>query len=191
MLKQSILILSSLVITSSVWADTKAEPKLDTKKMSTTPAPELAALSKFFVGAWHCEGSVTPLPGVGKQFASKGNVTWALALDGFWIAATSEGEKVPNMPLPTVGKGEARVTYDRVAKQYVHFGIGNRGSFASSTSKGWEGDKLVWTGSGSGLAKLETRSTITKKGDKEYKVVAERMEDGKWVVGTDETCKKK
>ena len=50
---------------------------------------------------------------------------------------------------------------------------------------------MIWAGSASGGIKTETRSTITKKGDKEFKVVGERMEDGKWVVGADETCKKK
>ncbi len=185
-----LIAIATLGFGDAVSADTKPE-KLDTKKLSSTPAPELAALSKFFVGSWHCEGSTTPVPGVGKTFASKNNTTWALALDGFWIGGTTEGEKVPGMPLPTVFKGESRLTYDRVAKQYVNFAVGNRGGFTSVTSKGWEGDKLIWAGSASGVIKTETRSTITKKGDKEFKVVGERMEDGKWVVGADETCKKK
>lgn len=180
-----------LATTSLASADAKTDAKLDTKKMASTPADELTSLSKFMVGTWHCEGTTTPLPAVGKAFSSKGNVTWALTLDGFWLGGTSEGEKVPGQPLATVFKGEGRVTYDRVAKQFVNLAVGNRGTFTSSTSKGFEGDKLVWSGTTSGLVKSETRGTLTKKGDKEYHFVAERMENGKWVVGSDETCKKK
>jgi hypothetical protein len=133
----------------------------------------------------------TPPPGVGKTFAGKGNITWALALDGFWLGSTSEGEKVPGQPLATVFKGEQRVSYDRVAKQFVSFGFGNRGTVTSTTSKGFEGDKLVWSGSTTGLVKADVRATVTKKGDKEYQVVAERNVDGKWSISSDETCKKK
>ena len=87
-----VTVFSTLALAGSASAD-KAEPKPDTKKLATTPAPELAALTKFYVGTWHCEGSTTPAPGLGKTFASKGNVTWALALDGFWMGGSSEGEQ--------------------------------------------------------------------------------------------------
>ncbi len=188
-----ITLLGSVALSSVSVADTKAPvgDKLDTKKMASSPAEELASLSKFYVGTWHCEGKSTPAPGLGKTFNSKGNVTWALTLDGFWLGATSEGEKVPGMPLPTVSKGETRVTYDRTTKSFVSIGVNNRGSWGTSTSKGWEGDKLSWSGTTSGLMKTETRTTITKKGDTEYQVLAERMEGGKWVTGAEETCKKK
>ncbi len=190
-----VTILGGLVLAPLATADTKADkpappPAVDIKKMASTPADELAAM-KFLVGSWHCEGTTTPPPGVGKQFASKGNITWAFALDGFWLGGTSEGEKVPGQPLPTVWKGESRITYDRTAKQFVNIGIGNRGAYALSTAKGFEGDKLTWAGSTTGLVKAETRTAVTKKGDKEYRVLAERMENGKWVTGSDETCKKK
>lgn len=202
-----ITLLGSLTLTSATLADTKADAKapkpeakpdmkpvadkLDAKKMASTPPEELATLTKFFVGTWHCEGKTTPPPGVGKTYNSKGNVTWAPTLDGFFLAGTSEGEKVAGQPLPTVGKGEARVTYDRTTKSFVNIGVGNRGGYGMSTSQGWEGDKLAWSGTTSGLMKTETRTTITKKGDTEYRVFGERMEAGKWVTGTDETCKKK
>ncbi len=55
----------------------------------------------------------------------------------------------------------------------------------------WEGDKLSWAGTTSGLLKTDVRSTTTKKSDKEYTSVGERMENGKWVVANDDTCKKK
>ena len=67
----------------------------------------------------------------------------------------------------------------------------NRGGYSMSTSAGWAGDKLAWSGTTSGLMKTETRSTLTKKSDPEYRVLGERMEAGKWVTGNDETCKKK
>jgi len=191
-------LLTSLVLSSTALAETKAPApkapaaeKLDTKKMASTPAAELASVSKFFVGTWHCEGKVTPAPGVGKTFNGKGNVTWALALDGFWLGSTSEGEKVAGMPLATVAKGESRVTYDRTTKTFVSIGFSNRGNYGITTSKGWEGDKLVWSGTTSGLMKTELRATITKKSDTEYQFLSERMEATKWVTGSDETCKKK
>jgi hypothetical protein len=195
-----LLTLSTLALGSLASADPKAdkpkpapkmEAKADTKKMASTAPAELTELSKYLVGTWHCEGMTTPPPGVGKPFASKGNVTWSLTLDGFWLGATSEGEKVPGQPLATVGKGESRITYDRVAKQYVSVGFGNRGTLSTSTSQGFQSDKLTWTGTTTGLIKADIRATVTKKGDKEYQVVGERMVDGKWTAAGDETCKKK
>ena len=119
-------LLGSLALTAAAFADAKAKPapnpkapageKLDTKKMAMTPAVELASISKYFTGTWHCEGKITPAPGVGKTFNGKSNVTWAPTLDGFFLAATSEGEKVPGMPLPTVSKGESRVTWLEVCE---------------------------------------------------------------------------
>lgn len=198
-----VTLIGSLALTSPALADVKADPKapkadakpapekLDAKKMASTPPEELAALSKYFVGTWHCEGKSTPAPGVGKTFNSKSNVTWAPALDGFFLAATVEGEKVPGMPLPTVAKGESRITYDRTTKAFVSVGFNNRGGWGMTTSQGWEGDKLAWSGTTSGLMKTEIRSTFTKKSDTEFRTLGERMEGGKWVTGTEETCKKK
>lgn len=192
--------LFGFTLTSVAMAESKApkvDPKppagdkLDTKKMASTPPEQLASIAKFYVGSWHCEGKVTPAPGVGKTFNSKSNSTWALTLDGFWLAATSEGEKVPEMPLPTVAKSEVRITYDRTTKSFVSMGVTNRGGHFAATSKGWEGDKLMWTGNVSGLIKTKTRSTLTKKSDTEYHTLGERMEGGKWVTSADETCKKK
>jgi len=199
----SLFLLGTAALHTAAVADTAkpapkaAEPKapagdkLDAKKMAMTPPEELATLSKFLVGTWHCEGKVTPAPGVGKTFNSKTNTTWALGLDGFWLAGAGEGEKVPGQPLPTVGKGENRISYDRTTKAFVNLSFSNRGAYGMSTSKGWEGDKLSWTGTTSGLMKTDTRTTITKKSDAEYQVLGERMEAGKWVTGNDETCKKK
>ncbi len=194
---QLLITLLSLSISSIASADSKEakkpepKPTLDVKKMAMTPADELGVHAKFMVGSWHCEGSNTPIGNLGKTYASKGNVTWTFALDNFWLASSSEGEKVPGQPLATVFKGESRVTYDRVAKQFVSFGVGNRGGYVHATSKGWEGDKLVWIGTTSGLVKADVRTTVTRKGDKEYRVLAERNEGGKWTTAGDETCKKK
>ena len=195
---QILITILSLSLSSIAAADSKPEakkpepkPALDAKKMAMTPADELASHAKFLAGTWRCEGQTTPLANLGKPFASKGNITWTLALDNFWLSGSSEGEKVPGQPLATVFKGESKVTYDRVAKQFVTFAAGNRGAYTHATSKGWEGDKLVWTGTTSGLVKADTRTTVTKKGDKEYRVLSERNEGGKWSTAGDETCKKK
>ena len=95
------------------------------------------------------------------------------------------------MPLPTAGKGEVRITFDRTTKSFFNVNLSNRGGYGLGTSSGWEGDKLIWNGTTSGLLKAEIRATITKKSDSEYQFRAERMQGGTWVTGSDLTCKKK
>ena len=181
---RTVLIASAaLTLSATAFAD-------DLKKQWTTPPDELSQL-KFFVGSWHCEGTTTPPAAVGKPFANKVNLTYASTLDGFWIGVTNDGEKVPGQPVPNTGKGEGRLGYDRVAKQFVNLGVSNRGGWSMGTSKGWETDKLVWSGSASGTIKADFHTTITKKGDSEFHLVGERQDGTKWVTSDDVVCKKK
>ena len=162
-----------------------------TKQQAMTPPAELDTL-KYFVGKWQCNGLQTPPAAIsGKEFPTKEKLIYSFALDGFWLDLVGESEKTPGMPLPTVGRNQMHIGYDRLTTSFVAFSHNNRGGYALLSSKGWEGDKLMWSGSMSGLLKYDTRATITRTSAAEYRALFERMEGGKWMTSGTSTCKKK
>jgi hypothetical protein len=149
------------------------------------PAPEMAKLD-YFEGSWTCEGMTKDSPfGPGGKITSTATIRDDLG--GFWQSGTIKGS-MPNMP---PFEGMFHTTYDPMAKQYVMLWVDNMGAWSQSTSKGWEGDKMIYEGEGTmGGQKMKSRDTFMQAGAGMMKHSWEMEMDGKWVPMGEETCKK-
>jgi uncharacterized protein DUF1579 len=150
------------------------------------PAAEMSNL-KWFDGNWTCDGTAEPGPfGPGGKVTSK--VKSHLDLGGFWqsgMVRSSTGTTMPAM------EGMFHMTYDPGPKQYVMLWVDNMGGYAHETSSGWEGDKIVFSGSSAmGGKQVQTRDTFVKSGTASMKHDWEGQIDGKWTPMGSETCKR-
>jgi len=145
------------------------------------PAAELS-VEKWFVGSWTCTGQQHAGP-MGPEMKTGSTLTMKMELGGYWLQV-----HVTPAGGPMKGKevSDGFATWD--GTQHVRYDFNLPGTAWRLTSRGWEGDKMVFDGQTvTGESKGPIRHTITKKGDKEFSSVFEI--DGKpWL---DETCKKK
>lgn len=149
------------------------------------PAPEMATLA-FFQGSWTCEGSMQPSPfGPGGKMTSTARIHEDLG--GFWQSGKIKGT-MPNMP---PFEGMFHTTYDTAAKQYVMLWVDNMGAWSRSTSKGWDGDRIVYEGEMQmGDQKLMGRDTFAKGEAGSMKHSWEMQLEGKWTPMGEEVCRK-
>ena len=152
------------------------------------PAPELDAL-KFLVGTWRCDGRIGATP-MGPEHAFKATAKTTRDLDGFWYTIRYSEKKAKDHPFPVTAV--LAWGYDPVGKAWVGTGIDSFGGWGATTAKGFEGDKLVFTGEEMLMGKkTPLRETLTRKSDKEVSMLREvSMEKGKWMMLQDMTCKK-
>lgn len=149
------------------------------------PAAEMKALA-FFDGNWTCDGAAQPSP-----FGPGGKMTSTVRvhddLGGFWQSGKVKGS-MPGLP-PL--EGLFHTTYDPAAKEFVMLWVDNAGAWSRSTSKGWQGDKIVYEGEMSmGGQKTMARDTFSKGADGSMKHLGEVQVEGKWAAMFEETCKK-
>lgn len=151
------------------------------------PAPEMSAL-KGTIGTWNCDGALMDGPW-GKGHETKAVVTVREDLGGFWVSGTVQETKTAENPMPM--EGRFHQTYDVGAKVYVMLWVDNSGGWAQSTSPGWQGDTMVWTGEGVlGGQKVPLRDHFTKKGETRLVHRYEASMDGRWSTMGEETCTK-
>jgi hypothetical protein len=169
---------AAVLVATSALAQDKKPPEMP------KPAPEMAKLDPF-EGSWKCEGTMKESPfGPGGKMTSTANIQDDL--NGFWQSGKIKGT-MPNMP---PFEGMFHTTFDTAAKQYVMMWVDNMGAWSTSTSKGWDGDKLVYEGEQKmGGQKVMTRDTFVKSAGT-LKHSWEMQIDGKWTPLGDETCKK-
>jgi hypothetical protein len=143
-----------------------AKPEAGAAKPAAPPAPKPAAeldQLKMMVGTWHCDGKGNMN---GTDMPMKSTYRVAKDLDGFWLVGKLEGAKSKEMPFAY--KSVDYYNYDAGSKQFVMASFDNTGSWYNATSKGWDGDKMTWTGKARMMGMdLDTTLSITKKGDKE------------------------
>jgi hypothetical protein len=152
------------------------------------PAPELATNLKDMSGKWKCDGK-TPDSAFTKAHPMKAEMNLKSDLGGYWYALRYEEKKTKENPKPYVMTGLAG--WDPSKKMLVRTDADNMGQVTHLSSKGWEGDKLVWTGEVMGGAKVQFRDTLTKKSAKEISSLMEMAgPDGKFVTIGEMTCKK-
>ena len=176
-------------------ADMKAdmkEMKADMKGMkmeAPKPAPEMVAMTKSMVGTWKCTNKMMMPPDQGGTMEGKSTVTFKSELNGFALMGEMKMDKVKMMP---ASKGMIHIGYDPMKKMFMQGWSDDMGGMDMASSKGMEGDKLVWDGEGQMMGKgMKTRMTMTMKGPKELSTVHEGdMGDGKWVTMMEESCKK-
>jgi hypothetical protein len=140
--------------------------------------PEEMKTEAWFKGAWTCKGTSQPGEmGPGGPVASKLNI--GMDLGGFWMQV-----KVT----PTVGPMKGKEVVDGFAAwdgtQHVRYDF-LMGGMAKLTSKGWDGDKLVFAGERMIHGKTQQMThTITRKGENQFTSAFEA--DGKPM--SEETC---
>ena len=150
------------------------------------PAPEMSQIA-YFEGSWTCAGKMNASPmGPAGEIQSTADIK--KDLNGFFQSGMIKGT-MKNMP-PMEGRFHA--TYDPAAKQFVMLWVDNMGGWAQSTSAGWKGDTIVYTGeSHMGPQKMRSRDTFTRSGTGTMKHTWEAELNGKWTPLGEETCKKK
>lgn len=151
---------------------------------SMKPPAEMANL-EFFDGSWTCAGTIPagPMSPGGKM---TGTVKSHKDLGGFWqsgMVRSSMGGK-PAM------EGMFHMTYDPGTKEYVLLWVDNMGAYTKSTSKGWDADKIVFSGVTAMCGKqMQTRDTFMKSGKTTLKHDwEEQMEGATWTPMGSETC---
>jgi len=149
------------------------------------PAPEMSNV-KWFDGNWTCEGKAEPGP-MGPGGKTTTTVKSHSDLGGFW----QSGMVHSAMATGPAMEGMFHMTYDPGPKQYVMLWVDNMGAYSHQTSSGWEGDKMVFTGSTAmGGKQMSTRDTFVKSGAGSMTHDWEAQVDGKWTAMGTETCKR-
>ena len=152
------------------------------------PAPEMDQL-KWMNGTWHCTGKTMASP-MGPEHTSEAEVKAGSTLGGMWLLGHYQEKKSAENPMPI--SADEYWTYDSGEKMWDRVVVDNMGGFGTGNSKGWEGDKLVWTMEGMmGGQKMKGRDTFVKKSATELTTTGEMgTPDGKWVTLYEGTCKK-
>jgi hypothetical protein len=153
------------------------------------PDPALETALGTLVGSWKCTGTTTLPPELGgATIETKSTMKVAKELDGFLYVRTHEMDKTDTMPAM---KMETFWTHDAGAKKLSEVGYDNLGGTWRGTSKGLDGDKLVWMSELSIMGKrMKLRRTLTLAGDDRLTVVGERNVNGRWVKMGDDSCQK-
>jgi hypothetical protein len=152
-----------------------------------TPAPELAQLG-YFLGAWRCEGNAPATP-MGPAHKTRSAVTIRPDFNGFWHTGTVREERTPDNPHPIYGMFHQ--TYDTGKKQFLLLWVDNYGGWATETTRGWDGDRIVYEGEGTvGGQTLGGRDTFVKKREAQMTHTAEIMINGQWITASQETCRR-
>lgn len=167
---------------AAAFAEDKAaaptDPAAAPAKMAMPKPPEEMAVEKWFVGTWNCKGQQHAGP-MGPEMAVSSRLEMKLELAGFWLQV-----KGTMRSGPMKGKEAFEGFAGYVGTQHERYDF-QPGGMVHFTTKGWDGDKLVFEGEGMmGGQKLAMRHSITKKGDHEFGSVFES--EGKTVI--DETC---
>lgn len=174
------MILVAVVAVLAAGATIQAAPEESMK-----PAAEMANL-EWFNGSWTCDGTTTAGPmGPGGKVTS--TVKSHKDLGGFWQSGMVRSTAGANKPAM---EGMFHMTYDGGAKEYVMLWVDNMGGYAKETSSGWDGDKMVFTGSSAmGGKQMPTRDTFVKSGKTSMKHDWEGQMDGStWAAMGSETC---
>ncbi|MGZ6143755.1 MAG: hypothetical protein ACXWLM_10480 [Myxococcales bacterium] len=141
--------------------------------------PEEMKVEQWFVGNWSCKGMQHAGP-MGPEMKTASKIEMKMELAGFWLQV-----KGTMMAGPMKGKEmfEGFASWD--GAQHVRYDFEAMGGVTKLTTRGWDGDKLVFEGEGTmGGQKMAIKHTITKKGDNAWDSLFER--DGKAMI--EETC---
>jgi hypothetical protein len=141
--------------------------------------PEQLSAEKWFVGTWNCKGKAYA-GSMGPEHPTASKIDFKMELAGFWLQVKGT---------ITAGPYKGKEAFEGFASwdgtQHVRYDFQPGGGVSKLTTKGWDGDKLVFEGDGMmGGQKMALKHTITKKGADSWDSVFER--DGKPMI--EETC---
>ncbi len=163
----------SLLVATTALAQPKSPPG---------PPPELA-FEKSLVGTWLCEGKQEPTPELpdGKRHLRQ---ECKLGKAGFWLECEVFATTGPMKDQSVIS---SFIGWDPVQKKHIRSSFNMSGASTLSSTPGWEGDKITFTGELTRAGKkLPFKMTELKKSDTETTGTLEI--DGK-PIG-DDTCKK-
>lgn len=150
------------------------------------PAPEMKSL-EYFNGNWTCKGKAEKSP-ISPEGALSGSVQIKHDLGGFWQTGTVKAT------MAGMGSMEGRfyTTYDPGSKRFLMFWGDSMGSWAQTTSSGWQGESMVFEGESTmpGQKAMKSRDTFKRGADGTMTHMWEAEMDGKWTKLGEETCRK-
>lgn len=155
----------TLLCATAAFADDKPQP------------PEQLSVEKWFVGGWNCKGTEVES---GHKIVD--TATFSMELSGFWLQ-----EQIALVGTAGKGRDLATVFIGWDGTQHVRYDF-LIGGMARFTSKGFDGDTIVFTGERvlANGRKQPMKHTITKKGDHAFASTFEV--EGK--LAFQETCSK-
>lgn len=121
----------------------------------TEISPALQSLA-FYVGEWSCKGT-TFATAQQKEEHWDTKIVVAPELDGSWLSVQMIG---PGTHRTLEHKG-----YDPITKKWIHLAVGTEGLWATVSSSGWTGSRMVFVSEDKAD---HTIATFTKIDDRHY-----------------------
>jgi len=149
--------------------------------------PSLQDLQPF-VGTFTCTGTAFASE-MGPEHASHGTVTSKWVLNKKWLEVRYSETKTTANPHPF--SVVAHWGYDPQTKKLVATSVDGFGGYSTQDSPGWNGDDLVFGGTGHMGAPMQGRDTFTRKGKNQVGHMGEIQDaSGNWKKTDEETCKR-
>jgi hypothetical protein len=122
---------------------------------------------RFMAGEWLTVNQVPATPR-NPAYAEHGKGSMRMSPTGAWLCLVRSGVEVPH------------ITFDPFSRQWMY--ILAEGAFGILRSKGWEGERISFTGLMTMIgAERELRHTITKVGGDEFHSLNEELHGSEWV----------
>ncbi len=161
----------------------------------TTPARPRpnAALTEAFrdlTGApWTCTGEMENPRSPGTQVKTRSEMRIRALVDGFAYAGDRRMEK--NAAAPAGEKVALQWVWDEGKGKLLELGVDSSGTTWIGTSDGQKDGVLVWLAEGVTEGQpARVRTTITRKGPREVRVVSELENRGAWQKIGEDTCRR-
>ena len=171
-------------------AATPAAPAAPAAAPAAPPPPNeaLAKNLKGMEGKWKCEAKY-PDTAFGKAHGAKAEFSMKSDLNGYFYTGRYEEKKAKDNPTPYVMA--QTIGFDPSKSELVRTDVDGMGAITHLSSKGWDGDKMVWSGETmAGPQKLVFKETMTKKSDKEVSMTMELGPEGSPAPLVEIVCKK-
>jgi hypothetical protein len=138
----------------------------------------------FFLGTWQAHGVFREAPGApGKPIEM--HIEGSSQDRGFWITRRTAERPTQENPVPITGL--AVWGYDMVSGEFAADWYDSNGARAIQRSKGWDGDRIEFTGpvTMNGVT-VTLRDTFTRRGPDAYHHIGEVDWDGSWFAADEE-----
>jgi hypothetical protein len=129
-----VLIAAAVVLAALIPASGFAQ--VESTPVPAPQKPDFSSVS-FMVGTWTCKTKSSRRPAAFTTVS-----TYSLEPTGFWMNETSTTPKTSW--ITTTLRTWDKITYDPDSKRWVDVSYGDRGGYALSYSKGWNGNQIAW-----------------------------------------------
>jgi hypothetical protein len=103
------------------------------------PKPDFSSMN-FLMGTWNCSSTVRG------SHRTETDVT-TIGMDGAWMVTQSTSPPFDQYRTYTIN-GTTYLSYDPDSKMWVQLLVDSSGQYGLSTSSGWQGNSLTWSGKG-------------------------------------------